>query len=174
MTVDLQTAAAVGRRLLVPEPLSTELVTLHVWFGVAIPDDSQYTAALVRDTVGQLVAGISANAQVSPPPAPRWKVTTIESPAWTVQSPRFGAAVEISGNGNVAVIGAPSYSEFANRAGEVYVYRRTGASTWVYASQLPRTPVADTQFGYGVDISYDGTMILVSADGDYSSIPWAA
>ena len=70
----------------------------------------------------------------------------------------FGDSVSISGDGEVAVVGAPHAD---NNEGVVWVFTRSG-STWTQSAELAG-PGEGTRFGRSVAISSDGTTLLVGA-----------
>lgn len=75
----------------------------------------------------------------------------------------FGRALAISGDGSRLVIGAP-YAEVGD-AGSVYVFVKDG-SNWVQESKITASNgVANDWFGNSVDITHDGSKIIVGATG---------
>jgi len=81
----------------------------------------------------------------------------------------FGNAVAISGDGAVAVMGAPGYDISINglNTGDAYVFERSG-TTWTQRARLGTTRLSTDQdlndfFGNAVDIDEDGTFVVVSA-----------
>jgi len=84
----------------------------------------------------------------------------------------FGNAVAISGDGAVAVMGAPGYDISINtlNTGDAYVFERSGI-TWTQRARLGTTRLSSDQdsndfFGHAVDIDEDGTFVVVSANSD--------
>ena len=76
----------------------------------------------------------------------------------------FGHSVSISGNGDTVVVGVPFEDIAAANQGIAYVYKRTG-STWALQDYLQNpTNELNSQYGYDVAISRDGTNILVGAN----------
>jgi hypothetical protein len=75
----------------------------------------------------------------------------------------YGASVDISLDGNTAVIGAPlENSDFIDN-GAVYVYVRSG-STWTEQQKLLASESSnDIQFGKSVSISADGNTVVIGA-----------
>jgi len=87
----------------------------------------------------------------------------------------FGNAVAISGDGTVAVMGAPGYDISINtlNTGDAYVFERSGI-TWTQRARLGTTRLSADQdpndnFGNAVDIDGDGTFIVVAAIYDDST-----
>ncbi len=83
----------------------------------------------------------------------------------------LGWSVDITANGNIAVVGARWKNINGNHSGAAYVYKRTtsywGPATWTEIQRLePSDGDADHQFGYAVAISGNGDTILVSANAD--------
>lgn len=64
----------------------------------------------------------------------------------------FGMAVDISGDGNYAIVGAPGY-------GRAYTYQRSG-SAW---NLIAQTGGSGNLTGKGVAINYDGTWTIISS-----------
>jgi hypothetical protein len=89
-------------------------------------------------------------------------VATIPGPSGA--KAEFGAAVAVSANGQVVVVGAPNGGPGSPSGGAAYVYAGTG-STW------PSTPAATftgpagsgAKFGFSVALSADGTIAVVGA-----------
>lgn len=76
---------------------------------------------------------------------------------------RFGAAVALGGDGDVALIGAPWDGERALYAGAVHVFEQV-AGAWVLREKLlPDGPRASIQFGQAV--SCEGDLALVGMPG---------
>jgi hypothetical protein len=78
--------------------------------------------------------------------------------------PEFGSSVALAGDGSVAAVGAPNYSD---RPGRVYIYERRGRS-WESRTQLTASNASDgDNFGFGLDLSTDGTTLLAGrSSGD--------
>ena len=76
----------------------------------------------------------------------------------------FGWSVDLSSDGNTAIIGAPSSdtSPYTNN-GLCYVFTRSG-TTWTEQQKLTANDIAsDDYFGWSVSISADGTTIVIGA-----------
>ena len=79
----------------------------------------------------------------------------------------FGWAVEISADGNTAIVGVPGEDGGAGdpltSAGAVYVFTRSG-STWSQQAKIASSDIAaGDRFGYSVSINSDGTYAAVGA-----------
>ena len=73
----------------------------------------------------------------------------------------FGSSVDVSANGDTIVVGADNY---AVGIGAVYVFQRSGPTSWAQAARLSAPAGASSgQFGESVAISDDGTKILAGA-----------
>lgn len=92
---------------------------------------------------------------------------------------QFGAALALSGDGQVLVVGAPNedalgsgdagLNDLASNAGAAYVYRRSG-DHWVFNAYLKGSEVGDgARFGSSLDISDDAGRIAVGAPRDSGS-----
>jgi hypothetical protein len=79
----------------------------------------------------------------------------------------FGSSVKLSNNSNVLFVGAPlrDGSSLTN-AGKVYIYTRSG-STWTYSTSIVSSDLsANDWFGWSLDLSSDGTTLVVGAPGE--------
>lgn len=75
----------------------------------------------------------------------------------------FGTSVSISGNGRIAVVGAPMEGDDYNRHGAVYIFERTGSS---WSSNPVRIEgVANDKLGKSVDIDDSGNRIVIGVPG---------
>lgn len=92
---------------------------------------------------------------------------------------RFGAALALSGDGQVLVVGAPNedalgsgdagLNDLASNAGAAYVYGRSG-DQWVFNAYLKGSEVGNgANFGSSLDISDNGDRIAVGAPNDSGS-----
>lgn len=79
----------------------------------------------------------------------------------------FGSAVSLSGNGNIALIGATKASAGQiNDAGAAYTFMRSG-TVWTQQFKLIAGDAANNAyFGWSVSLSGDGTLALIGAIGD--------
>ncbi len=120
-------------------------------------------------------------------------VFKLEDGAWVQQAyiksfntrpwDEFGRSVALSDDGNVLAVGAmfeyspgtginPPFTAAGFRSGAVYVYERTGDSwaeqTYIKAGhQIPGNP---TYYGISVDLSADGSTLVVGASGEPSEV----
>lgn len=78
----------------------------------------------------------------------------------------FGRCVSMNRDGNIAIVSAFMDDTTYNNVGSVYVFIRSG-TTWSQQAKLtPNDPVLDHWFGGSCTINKDGTIILMSANGD--------
>ncbi|MHC4245940.1 MAG: hypothetical protein ACYSUU_03975, partial [Planctomycetota bacterium] len=76
----------------------------------------------------------------------------------------FGSSVAVSGNGDWILIGANYRSTVADADGSVYVFRRTGPSSWVEHDRIEASNGRDyANFGQSVAIDDDGMRAVVGA-----------
>jgi hypothetical protein len=77
---------------------------------------------------------------------------------------RFGSDVSLSSDGSILAVGAQTRNGGGTNRGGVYIYDWTG-SAWVQrGSVLEASDAADgDQFGYGVSLSADGSVLVVGA-----------
>ncbi|HEY2050247.1 MAG TPA: MBG domain-containing protein [Caulobacteraceae bacterium] len=85
-------------------------------------------------------------------------VTTLNNPTG-VASDQFGYSVALSGNGLVALVGAPN--GFTTTAGKAVVFSGTNFATATSLNEP--SGAADDEFGYVVALNNDGTVALVGA-----------
>jgi hypothetical protein len=85
---------------------------------------------------------------------------TLTVPSNLASNSGFGASVALSGNGEVALIGASQ----ADTAGEAYVYTYSGGS-WSspITLALPSNLAFGSEFGFSASLSSDGTVAIVGA-----------
>lgn len=74
-----------------------------------------------------------------------------------VQNGRFGTSVSVSGDGNTIVVSAPWNS---SQRGTTYVYEKSGPIWVLTATLFPPNASGDSQTGFNVKISNDGTRII--------------
>lgn len=116
-----------------------------------------------------------------------WAFESYLKPPNTETNDQFGTSLDLSEDGNVAVVGAysedsaqttisnslgPSLTtagddDSANSAGAVYVFRRTG-TTWAFEAYL-KSPNIEANDNFGRSVSVSGDMIVVGAIGEDSS-----
>jgi FG-GAP repeat/IPT/TIG domain len=112
-------------------------------------------------------------------------VFTLEGSTWKAASDaleaegeqgeaRLGVSVALSGNGEVALLGAPA-NERATGAAWVFRRERPGSESWDQTSELTGAgETADGRFGYSVAISGEGTTALIGAPLDEAASGMAA
>ena len=78
-------------------------------------------------------------------------------------SDHYGWSVSISGDGNTAIVGAPTEDTGFSNAGAAYIFTRSG-STWTQQAKIQASDKQqDDQFGISVSISGDGNTAIVGA-----------
>ena len=78
-------------------------------------------------------------------------------------SDNFGHSVAISGDGDVAIAGAPYEDTGGNVAGAAYIFTRSG-TTWTQQAKIQASDKASPDiFGWSVDICTDGDKVIVGA-----------
>jgi len=129
--------------------------------------------AVGAETANNL-AGNSQNGAVYVFSSTNWGTSSkILSPNTTVAAnqSKFGHAAAISGNGNVLVAGSPYYSTIVAGDGAVYIYKKD--TNWPAGADYVPTIgglVANANYGLGVDINYDGSLVLAGAPGDSAGL----
>jgi hypothetical protein len=82
----------------------------------------------------------------------------------------FGYHLDLSGDGDTAIVGANTEDTGGSNAGSAYVFTRSGTS-W---TQQKKIQASDAQsgdnFGYGVSISNDGSTAIVGSYGEDTTI----
>jgi len=82
------------------------------------------------------------------------------------QSDYFGMSAAISGDGNIALIGAGLEDSTASNSGSVYVFTRNG-SVWTEEQKITTSDgMIDDWFGSDVALNYDGTIALIVCEYD--------
>lgn len=82
------------------------------------------------------------------------------------QSDYFGMAAAISGDGNIALIGAGLEDSSASNSGSIYVFTRSG-NVWTEQQKLVASDgMIDDWFGSDVALNYDGTIALIVCEYD--------
>jgi len=79
---------------------------------------------------------------------------------------QFGYAVDISGDGNYIIAGAPyeDTGSGANSNGKAYIFIRSGTSWSQQAAIQPSDVAANDSFGYSVSIDEDGNTAVMSSN----------
>ncbi|MCK9516969.1 MAG: FG-GAP repeat protein [Ottowia sp.] len=77
----------------------------------------------------------------------------------------FGWSVDLSEDGNVAVIGAPDDADVGADAGAAYIFTRTG-TTWTQQIKMLPIDLSLSKLGYSVSITADGNTVALGAYGD--------
>lgn len=85
----------------------------------------------------------------------------------SIRTGNFGNSVSISGDGSVAIVGAPGDNDGGLLDGvvwgAVYFFQKTGG-IWTETQKVIGTP--DSEFGYSVSMSEDGTIAVAGAFGE--------
>ena len=94
---------------------------------------------------------------------------------------KFGSAIALSLDGNTLAVGAPGESSngvgvdsgvdnnLASNSGAVYVFTRVGSGWSQQAFVKPSNTRSSQEFGGDLDISSDGSSLIVGAEGEASS-----
>eukprot|EP01047_Picozoa_sp_COSAG01_P053935 COSAG01_NODE_5836_length_4004_cov_14.173367_1_plen_1022_part_01 len=114
-----------------------------------------------------LVRLLSVDAQAAPP---NWEKIQSLTASDSQNNDHFGRGADISGDGAVAVVGAPDEDTGDSDKGKVYVFERAAVgSTWSQVKMLQGSGTdSQDHFGTVVKVSYDGTTIGVGAPDDDS------
>lgn len=81
---------------------------------------------------------------------------------------KFGTGVRMSGDGGTVIVSAPEADKVNVNIGALYVYTGSGSS-WTQAIKLFRSTheaTANSYAAYHTDISHDGNIILLGAEGE--------
>ena len=133
-------------------------------FGAAVALSADGTVALVG---GPADAGDAGAAWVFTRAGSVWTQAGKLTAPGEIGSGRLGASVALSGDGAVAVVGAPSDN---GSTGAVWVYTRSGDTWSPLGPQLvPSDETGSGQFGSAVAVSADGTTIAGGAPDDSAS-----
>ena len=89
--------------------------------------------------------------------------TKLVSPTANPAGDYFGASVDISGDGNLVIVGSQLDSEAVSSGGAAYIYTYSGGS-WDTGTRVQASVTElDDNFGYSVSMSSDGTKVIVGA-----------
>ena len=90
----------------------------------------------------------------------------------SLENEMFGSQVEISGNGKTVAIAAKNNSEADEAAGAVYVFTQQSdnITDWKQTRLEAEAPAANAQFGSGIALSQDGSILAVGASGEAASV----
>ena len=140
-------------------------------FGISVSISADGNTALIGAT-GEDTSPNSSNGAVY--------VFTRSGTTWTQQAKlladdgasndNFGLSVNISSNGNTALIGAPYESTSPNtNNGAVYVFTRSGTTWTQQAKLLADDGASNDNFGLSVNISSNGNTALIGAPYESTS-----
>jgi hypothetical protein len=147
-------------------------------------NDDQFGAALALSSDGtRLIVGAPTRSSTSPArmSAGAAMVFVRSGTSWTFEAElapparlafdAFGTAVAISGDGAIALVGAPG-DAFGPRVGAVHAFRRMGTA-WTYEGDVvPADAMEEDAFGFEVALSLDGTRaVLGVASDDVDGVP---
>ena len=98
-----------------------------------------------------------------------WVLVNNFTPPGITPADMFGSSVALSGNGLVAIVGAPGADEKGAEAGKVFTLKRSGIDgNWaVTNTYMPEGLVAGDMFGKTAAISDDGCIAMV---GSYNAV----
>jgi hypothetical protein len=81
----------------------------------------------------------------------------------------FGRALALSDNGNLAAVSANASCASGTLCGAVYLFARSGGA-WTFHQKLaPADVTAGDKFGWAIDLSSNGQVLLASSPGDSCS-----
>lgn len=130
------------------------------WFGSAVtctPDGSRFVTAATRAAVRKMYIYTWTGSS--------WSEEIIADPE-NINENDFGSSLAINQSGNVIIIGDNQFGLSGSPYGAVYIFRWNG-SAWdnqqIIAPSFDRYP--GLLFGVSVDISWDGTKVLIGAPG---------
>lgn len=97
-----------------------------------------------------------------------WVFVNTFMPADNAFGDMFGSSVALSGNGLVAIVGAPGADDIMSNGGKIYTLQRSGIdSIWSKVNTfIPEDTAASDYFGRSAVISNDGCVAMV---GSYNS-----
>lgn len=154
---------------------TAELVSSH-------PNQFRYNDAFISNDgntiiIGDDLARISGvghgAAYVFAKSGSNWFEEAILMPNDIAADDYFGCSVSLSGDGNVAIIGAyadDGPNDDLTAAGSAYIFTRTGSNWSEVAKLYPDPLVASQAFGNRVYISDDGHTIICSEQGTPNSV----
>ena len=183
-------AGALVATLSPPLPMGMPLANLDKFgYGVAIDDAGE--TIVVGSTAGRGGSALNGAAYFFLKPATGWAnatATAANSVGYGIihrgQDKNLGGVVDISGNGQVLIIGAGSSDTSNggdNKNGAVLVYYRHATTAWTGHNTSPNAillvptgmqGIAGIRTGDSVAISYDGREVVAGAAGTSDTANW--
>jgi hypothetical protein len=138
------------------------------WFGVTVTLNADGSTALVG--AYNHVVGTNTNqgaAYVFTRTGATWSFQQQLTASDGATDDRFGGAVSLSGDGNLAFVSARFDTILANASqGSAYLFRRTGTSWTQQQQYLAPDGAVEDYFGISVDLSTDGSTVISGAFQD--------
>ena len=98
-----------------------------------------------------------------------WNETKLNSPL-PLQYEQFGFAVDISDDGQTAIVGAPENNDNGSCAGAAYILEHKNGQ-WSYTKLLASDGISNNYFGWSVSLSGDGKRALIGTWSLFASSP---
>ncbi len=130
------------------------------FFNVSISDDGNTIA------VGQVISSNMFEVKIFEKMGAIWSESQTLNPSnfITASSTYFEFDVEISGNGNILVVGAPGESTGGAQSGAVFIYEKDNMGVWTQRNMIKQsTPVTSNNFGITVGVSDDGNRVVAAS-----------
>jgi hypothetical protein len=135
-------------------------------FGISVSVSGDGDTAIVGAYAEDTTADEAGSAYVFARSGTSWSQQAKIQASDAQEDDFFGYHLDLSGDGNTAIVGANTEDTGGSSAGSAYVFARSGTS-WSQQSKIQASDAqAGDNFGYGVSISNDGSTAIVGAYGE--------
>ena len=135
-------------------------------FGISVSLSSNGNTAMVGAYSEDTTADEAGSAYIFTRSGTSWSQQAKIQASDAQEDDFFGYHLDLSGDGNTAIVGANTEDTGGSSAGSAYVFARSGTS-WSQQSKIQASDAqAGDNFGYGVSISNDGSTAIVGAYGE--------
>ena len=143
-------------------------------FGSSVGINSDGTYAIVGAWYEDYAATNTGASYIFTRSGSSWTEQALLRASDAANSDNFGNAVDINGDGDIAIIGSRADDDGGSGSGSAYIFTRSG-STWTQQQKLVASDdAAGDYFGSAVAISKDGMYAVIGASGkDYGGITTA-
>jgi hypothetical protein len=132
-------------------------------FGFSVGINSDGTYAIVGAIYEDFGATNTGAAYIFTRSGSSWTQQAFLTASDAANSDNFGYAVDINGDGDIAIIGSKGDDDGGSASGSAYIFTRSG-STWTQQQKLVASDdTADDRFGNSVAISKDGMYAVIAA-----------
>lgn len=156
----------VGDTWIQTQKIRAQTPTLNYLFGTAVSASEDGSILLIGEQSNEVKAPQAGACHVYTNQNGQFVYQQTLYASDAAQSDYFGMSAAISGDGNIALIGAGLEDSTASNSGSVYVFTRNG-SIWTEEQKLTASDgMIDDWFGSDVTLNYDGTIALIVCEND--------